>query len=152
IGVLSTNPALLPDVEERAHAGFFIASPSAQIHLAPRPRGTDVSRSIYDSSVSSTPGAEDRAVPTAELRSSRRDTYVNERDARMSFGFTSSFGAKRIRFGALAIVPMGGNDAANVTTHYDDEREGAFSNRLSFLRFGQGERVAALLFGAGVKI
>lgn len=152
IGVLQVNPALLVDVEERAHVGFFIARPRAQVRLMPKPRGTDVSRSIYDSSVSTTPGAEDRAIPTSELRAQRHDTVVSESDARMAFGFVAGFGLKRIKFGALAIVPFASGDAANVTTHYDDEREGAFTNRLSFLRFGQGDRVAAVNFGLGVRV
>ncbi|MGZ3422192.1 MAG: OmpP1/FadL family transporter [Polyangiales bacterium] len=152
IGVLQVNPALLVGVEERAHVGFFVAMPRAQVRLLPRPHGTDVSRSIYDSSVSTSPGAEDRAIPTSELRNPRTDTVVTSSDGRMAFGFVSSFGASRIRFGALAVVPFASGDAANVTTHYDDEHEGAFSNRLTFLRFGQSDRVAAVTLGAGVRI
>lgn len=152
IGAIFVNPALLPGVSERAHAGLLVGAPRVQVRLMARPRGVDVARSIYDSTVATAPGGEDRAQPTAELRTPRHDTAIAGSEMRAAVGFVSSFGLTHVRFGALILVPYGGSDAANIRTHYDDEREAAFSNRLWMLRFGEGERIAQAIAGVGGRV
>jgi long-chain fatty acid transport protein len=152
IGVLVTNPALLVDVDERVHVGLLHGTPRGSIRLFPRPRGVDVARSIYDSSIGTAPGGEDRALATGDLRSRRSDTTLTGSDTRLAVGLVSKLGIERLRVGILASVPMGSSDAANLSTHYEDEREGAFSNRLHFFRLGGGERIARVIASAGVRI
>lgn len=152
IGVVFANPALLPEVEPRVHVGFLAATPRLQARLLPKPPRSDVPRSVFDSTVATDPGAVDRPLPTAELAHARRDTVVRATDTRMVVGFATGFGLERFRFAALAAVPMGGNDAASIRTHYDDEREGHFSNRLWMTRFGEWDRVASVIAGAGYRI
>ncbi len=162
IGVLFANPALLPEVEPRVHVGFLAATPRVQVRLLPKPARSDVPRSIFDSTVATDPGAVDRPLPTAELPNGRRDTLVRATDTRAVVGFATGFGLERFRFAVLAAVPMGGiasgepragrADAASVRTHYDDEREGHFSNRLWMTRFGEWDRVASVIAGAGYRI
>jgi long-subunit fatty acid transport protein len=152
IGVLVTNPALLVNVDERVHLGLAHGTPRGSIRLLDKPRGTDVSRSIYDSTIGTAPGGEDRSLATADLRNSRRDTLLGNSDTRLVVGLVSKLGIERLRVAFVASVPMGNSDAANINTHYDDEREGAFSNQLHFLRFGEGPRIAKVTASAGFKI
>lgn len=152
IGVLATNPALLPGVDQQAYVGYTLIAPRLHARLASKPPGTDVPISIYDSDLGATPGVQDRALPTSELARRRGDTSVNGNSSRLGVGFVSGFGLEKFRFAALAIVPLNGGSAADITTHYDDEREAAFSNRIHMMRFGEWEPVISVTAGAGYAI
>jgi 7,8-didemethyl-8-hydroxy-5-deazariboflavin synthase CofG subunit len=147
VGVLQTNPALLTRVPEQVHLSLTLALPRAYIRPMPRPPGSDVPISIYGSDVGVTPGVEDRALPTVDLLNRRGDTLVSDVEPRVGLGVVSSFGLKRLRAALLVQVPVGG--AASIQTHYTDEREAAFSNRLHFARFFDQPRVAAFNLGLG---
>jgi len=149
--VIFANPALLADVDDEVRVGFLVATPRLQVRLMDKPPRADVSRSIFDSSIATDPGATDRPLPTIELANARRDTTVSTTDSRLTIGVANSFGLERFRFGVLLSVPAGGSDAANVRTHYDDEREGTFSNRLWFTRFGETNRIASVIAGGSVQ-
>ena len=153
LSALHTNPALLPRVEDQFHVSFLYLSPNEHIALMPKPPGTDVPISIYDSNLGVTPGVQNRALPTVALANPRGDTYVNGVQTQLGLGVASSFGLARLHFAALLHLPLSGQGgAADITTHYDDEREAPFSNRLFFLRFGQWESIVSLLVGAGYQI
>jgi hypothetical protein len=152
IGVVNQNPALLVDVPEELYAGLSFTAPALHIRGMAKPNGTDVPMSIYDSNLGSTPGLQDRALPTLELPVKRGDTSINSLESSLALGFASSFGVPKLRVAALAQLPFTGGDGSSATTHYDDEREANFSNRLSFTRFGQWDHVATAMVGAGYEL
>jgi len=152
IGVLATNPALLPSVEAQAYVGYMLIAPQMHVRLKPKPAGTDVPLSIYDSDLGATAGVQDRSLPTSELAVRRGDTTINALNSRLGVGFVSSFGVPKLKVGALVVIPLSSGSAADIATHYDDEREAAFSNRVRFMRFGEWEPVIAATAGAGYEI
>jgi long-chain fatty acid transport protein len=152
LGALHGNPALMTDVEDRVSFGYLVIAPRLQARLMPKPPASDVPRSVYGSTVATNPGLIDRPLPTAELPVSRGDTVVTSSANRVSVGFASGFGVDGFKVGAIVALPAGGDNAANIQTHYDDEREGAFSNRLFFTRFGQWNPITSLITGAGVRV
>ena len=152
IGVLQTNPALLSDVDPQAYVGFTLISPQLHARMKPKPSGTDVPVSIYDSDLGATAGVQDRALPTSELSQHRGDSRINEVGRRLGVGFASGFGIPKLRIGALFVVPLAGGSAADITTHYDDEREAAFSNRVHFMRFGEWQPVISATVGAAYQL
>src|SRR5207244_709674 len=82
----------------------------------------------------------------------RGNTKLNELNSRLGVGFVSSFGVPKLKVGALFVIPLAAGSAADIATHYDDEREAAFSNRVRFMRFGEWQPVIAATFGAGYEI
>ncbi|MFO0659890.1 MAG: hypothetical protein U0165_08680 [Polyangiaceae bacterium] len=141
--------SLLTEVPRHFSGGILATASDLQVKLMPKPRASNVPISIYDSDIGSIRGLNDRALPTVELAQQRRDTNVNGVRTWFSVGGSTEFALKGLRVGALVIAPLTGSDAANVLTHYDDEREAAFSNRVSLVRFGQWDRILAMIVGAG---
>ncbi len=148
LGVLQTNPALMTSVDQQAYVGFMLIAPQLHLRMKPKPSGTDVPVSIYDSDLGATAGVQDRALPTSELGQRRGDSTVNGVGKRLGVGFASSFGVPKLRVGALLVLPLQGGSAADIATHYDDEREAAFSNRVHFMRFGEWQPVISATVGA----
>lgn len=149
LGVMFTNPSLLTQVPRHFTAGLIVTASDLHVKLMPKPRASDVPISIYDSDIGAIRGLKDRALPTVELARKRHDTDVNGVRSWFSVGGSTEFALKGLRVGALVIAPLTGSDAANVQTHFDDEREAAFSNRVSLVRFGQWDRILAMIVGAG---
>lgn len=149
IGVVHTNPALLPEIDQQVYAGLTLTAPRLHTRLMDKPRGTDVPISIYDSDVGTTSSIRDRALPTIELSSRRRDLAVNGLNTQVGVGFVSGFGLDRFRLAVLAQAPLTGGGASSIQTHYDDEREAAFTNQVHFTRFGEWDRIFAFVAGAG---
>jgi hypothetical protein len=152
IGVLETNPALLLDVAPQAYIGVMLVAPRLHSRTMPKPAGTDVPLSIYDSNLGVTPGVTFRALPTAELAQRSGDAVANQNSTRMGLGFASSFGIPKFRLGAMIVVPLSGGTAADITTHYADEREAEFSNRVHFMRFGEWQPVISATVGAAYQV
>jgi long-subunit fatty acid transport protein len=152
LGVIHTNPALLPDVPSQVHLAFQFVAPRLHVDLMPKPPGTNVPMSIYDSSLGTMAGLQDRSLPTAELQNARRGTDLSGLETNLAFGFATSFGLKHLRAGAIVQMPLTGGADQSISTHYDDEREAAFSNKVSFARFGQWERIAGAAAGVGYEL
>jgi long-subunit fatty acid transport protein len=147
IGVLRSNPARLVAVPAGATLGLMAFAPHLHARVLPKPAGSDVPISIYDSTVGTGEGPQDRALPTRELPRRRGDTDLGTPRSYWTAGLVSHLGTKQFALGLLAQVPLGSSNAAAIATHYDDEREANFSNRLSFTRFGQWNRIASLVLG-----
>lgn len=152
LGVLHTNPALMPSVPDQVHLGFSFFSPQLHVGVMPKPRGTDVPISIYDSNLGAISGLQDRALPTVELPNRRASTDVTGFQTSLALGFASDFGIRGLKVGALIQMPLTGAGDSSASTHYDDEREATFSNRVSFARFGQWDHVAVAIVGAGYEL
>ena len=152
IGVLNSNPALLVDVDPQLTLGLLLLAPQLHVRLQPRPAGSDVPMSIYDSNLGTTQGLDERSLPSVELASRRSDTHATSPETRLGVGFATDFGIDRLRVGVLAQLPITGGHAASIQTHYEDEREANFSNRLHFTRLGEWERIATVLLGGGFRV
>jgi hypothetical protein len=153
LGVLHTNPALLPAVPNQVQVGLSFISPHLYAHLLPKPSSTDVPISIYDSNLGTVAGLQDRALPTVELPNKRGDTNVSGFSTDLAFGLATDLGVKRLRLAGLIQLPLtGGQSDSSVSTHYDDEREAGFSNRVTFTRFGQWDRIVAAVAGVGYDV
>ncbi len=152
LGSLYTNPALLPDREPLFQFGVLGIEPDLHVHLMPKPPGSDVPLSIYASNIGNIAGVQNRSLPTVELQNARGDTNINGLQAWVGTGASTSLSIEGLRVGVYAALPATGGQAASVTSHYDDEREAAFSDRVSLLRFGQWQEIASVLAGAGYRI
>jgi hypothetical protein len=152
LGVLHTNPALLPSIDAQGAVTLLVVAPSLHVNLMKKPRSTDVPISIYDSTIGTTPGIQDRALPTIELPSARSDNAVDEPSVALGSGLATDLGLPGFRLGVMAILPLSGRGAAHITTHYDDEREAAFSNQVHLTRFGEWDDILEVIAGAGYAV
>jgi long-chain fatty acid transport protein len=152
LGVMPLNPALLPMVENEVYFGTMLISPQLHIELMPKPSSTNVPISIYSSNLGITPGLQNRSQPTVELQNPRSNTDITAVQSLVGIGFAYDFGIKRLKFGAFAVLPTSGGGAANIETHYDDEREAEFSDQVHFLRFGEWDQVLDVTAGAGYEL
>lgn len=147
-GALYTNPALLADLPVQLSGGALATGSSLHVRLPKKPNGSQVPISIYDSNIGIIDGLQDRALPSVELPNRRGDTNVSGVRSWLTVGGSSWFVSERLRVGATVAAPMSSDDAASVAVRYNDEREGSFSNRIGLTRFGQWDRILAMLIGA----
>ncbi|MBI5524878.1 MAG: hypothetical protein HY897_00940 [Deltaproteobacteria bacterium] len=148
LGVLYTNPALLADVGNQAGIAVTFNLPRLDVKLQAKPQSSRIPTSIYDSSIGNMPGLQDRALPAAELLNPASDNEVRDVNAYLGVGMAYNFGVRRFQLGVLAQLPISSWNSAEVATHFNDEREANFSNKIYLMRFGQWERIAAVLAGA----
>lgn len=145
-GVTYTNPALLSGAGAQVSGGLMVFRPmvsAARVGGAP----SGVPLSVYDSTLGLDQRVQTRPLPTAELPQRRGDNVVKDVEFRLGLGATAQLWEGRLSLGAVVGLPALGGDRANVATHYADEREAAFSNRVWPLRLGGWQRVADAVFG-----
>jgi long-subunit fatty acid transport protein len=147
LGVLYTNPALLTDVKNTVGVNFIFNMPMMSVKLRNTPPGSTVPISIYDSTAGVLKKSDDIALPTVELLHQRSNTNTDNFDPWATIGVAYNFGVKRLQIAILASLPIS-QYAAQLTTHYNDEREANFTNKLSFTRFGQWDKVGGVMVGA----
>lgn len=114
------NIGALSESDVGATAGGFATYNGAQILLMDRPEGYDI------------PVLEVANAPTATgaERTARSDTDGLEPLYALTFGGVTSLGIERLRLGFVAFVPT--KELLTLQTHYNDERERIFTNRLHF--------------------
>ncbi|MFA6032499.1 MAG: hypothetical protein WC889_06340 [Myxococcota bacterium] len=147
IGVLYTNPALLTGVKNQIGINFIFNIPILSVKLKSTPPGSSVPISLYDSTAGIVKKSDDIALPTEELMNPRGNTNVNALDPYATIGVAYNFGVKRLQVAVLAELPISLNSAV-ISTHYNDEREANFSNRIYLTRFGQWDKIAGVMVGA----
>lgn len=147
LGVLYTNPALLPRFGEQASIGITFWKPNFHIDLAPKPVGSDVPLSLYASRMGSDESLENLALPTIELLNPRSDTRVQDPYAYVGFGTAMSLDIKGFRFASLMLIPIDSLNIASTRMYYPTELEQYFSNQVHFTRFGEWDKVMDGLFG-----
>lgn len=150
-GSLYTNPALIGGLKNHLAINLSLNIPSLKIRLMEKPAHSDVPISIYDSDVGNFKN-NFKTLPTVELLNRRSDTVVDDSVAFVGIGLTYNFNIPRFQLAGIIQLPLSFPEAAVLSTHYNDEREAIFSNRLYFTRFGQWEKVAAGLAGASYDI
>ncbi len=124
------NPASLAFGRPSFGFGVHGTFDRTSILLAPRPTGYDP------------PGYETRP-------NERQDTLEGGGSASVLLGASFSPWPERLAFGLVALVPMDG--MANIATHYSDETEQHFSNRLHFTRFGHAMQREAIGFAVAYR-
>lgn len=150
-GVLYTNPALIGGLDNSISIGYSLTLPNLKIELMEKPISSNVPISIYDSNVGNTKNNY-KTLPTVELKNKRQDTVVNESTSFISLGLAYNFKIPRFQLAGIIELPLSFPEAAVLSTHYNDEREAIFSNKLYFSRFGQWEKIAAGLLGASYDV
>ena len=160
MGTILSNPALLVDVHGGVWAGLSLTGDKLQIRLKDRPGASyDVDSSIYDSSVASMSTEEgplDRPLATEDLINPRSDSGNVPNLYLFHLLACSSLGLRNFKLGVGIVTPV--HPLQSLSTHYADEREQFFSNRLHFERFGEfagtqmilltmAQRVSILSFG-----
>ncbi len=150
-GSLYTNPALIGGLKNHLAINFNLNIPSLKIKLMEKPVHSDVPISIYDSNVSNNKN-NFKTLPTVELINGRGDTIVDDSVAFVGIGLAYNFNIPEFQLAGIIQLPVSFPEAAVLSTHYNDEREAIFSNKLYFTRFGQWEKVAAGLAGASYDI
>lgn len=151
VGALYSNPALLSGLKNYVSVNFNLNLPNMKIELMKKSPHSDVPISIYDSNVGNSKN-NFKALPTVELMNNRGDTIVDEATAFIGIGLAYNFNIPKFQLAGLIQLPVSFPEAAVLSTHYNDEREAIFSNRLYFTRFGQWEKIAAGLAGASYDI
>lgn len=151
VGVLYTNPALISRLKNHLSVNFNLNIPNMKIKLMDKPVHSDVPISIYDSNVGNSKN-NFKTLPTVELMNRRGNTVVDESIAFIGIGLAYNFNIPKFQLAGIIQLPISFPEAAVLSTHYNDEREAIFSNRLYFTRFGQWEKVAAGLAGASYDI
>lgn len=114
------NVGAMSEADVGVTVGGFATHNGAQILLMERPDGYDI------------PALEVANAPEAtgtELRD-RTDTDGLEPLYALTFGGVTSLGSERLRLGFIAFVPT--RELLGLQTHYNDERERLFSNKLHF--------------------
>lgn len=117
---LSYNPGMLTLSAPGFSIGAFATFNNAQILLKDRPAGYDVPDL----------GPNSPALAEDQIRRQRRDTESIEPMYALSLGGVTSLGVENFRAGATVLLPT--NDLFRMQTHFVDERERYFSNRLHF--------------------
>ncbi|MCX7958537.1 MAG: hypothetical protein N3B13_05760 [Deltaproteobacteria bacterium] len=151
VGVLYTNPALIGSLKNHLSVNFNLNIPNMKIELMDKPVHSDVPISIYDSNVGNSKN-NFKTLPTVELMNKRGNTVVDEATAFIGIGLAYNFNIPKFQMAGIIQLPVSFPEAAVLSTHYNDEREAIFSNRLYFTRFGQWEKIAAGLAGASYEI
>ena len=147
-GVLYTNPALMSRFPDSAFIGVSYWKPDMTISLMPKPAGTDIPLTIYNSKMGTLGAEKDLAQPTKFLRNQRGNTHSNDNYAYVTFGTTMSMGIKGFRFGNLMSIPIDSMHIANLHTYHSTEYEQYFSNRVHFTNFGEWNKMIDGLMGA----
>ena len=151
VGSLYSNPALLGTLKNQLGVNFSLNIPSMQIKLMDKPSQSNVPISIYDSNVGNSKNNY-KTLPTVELMNGRGDTIVDDAVAFVGIGLAYNFNIPKLQLAGIIQLPVSFPEAAVLSTHYNDEREAIFSNRLYFTRFGQWEKVAAGLLGVSYDV
>jgi len=151
VGSLYGNPALLTGLKNQLSVNLILNIPSLKIKLMNKPSQSNVPISIYDSNVGNTKNNY-KTLPTVELMNKRGDTTVDEPVSFIGIGIAYNFNIPRLQLAGIIQLPISFPEAAVLATHYNDEREAIFSNRLYFTRFGQWEKVAAGLLGVSYDV
>ncbi len=151
VGALYSNPALIGGLKNYISVNFNLNIPSLKINLMDKPVHSDVPISIYDSNVGNLKN-NFKTLPTVELMNNRVDTIVNNSTAFIGIGLAYDFDIPRFQLAGIIQLPVSFPEAAVISTHYNDEREAIFSNKLYFTRFGQWEKIAAGIAGVSYDI
>ncbi|MGC9042986.1 MAG: OmpP1/FadL family transporter [Myxococcota bacterium] len=151
VGSLYSNPALLSGLKNHISVNFNLNVPDMKIELMKKPTHSDVPISIYDSNVGNSKN-NFKTLPTVELMNRRSDTIVDDSTAFIGIGLAYNFNIPKFQLAGIIQLPVSFPEAAVLSTHYNDEREAIFSNRLYFTRFGQWEKIAAGLAGVSYDI
>ncbi len=146
IGSLYSNPALIGNLKNQLSVNFNLNIPSLKIKLMDKPAHSDVPISIYDSNVGNSKN-NFKTLPTVELMNRRSDMMVDDSTAFIGIGLAYNFNIPKFQLAGIIQLPVSFPEAAVLSTHYNDEREAIFSNKLYFTRFGQWEKIAAGLAG-----
>ena len=124
-GALFYNPATLPDVPPQLTVGTLVGVNQSEILLHPRPGGYQVPDLGNDSP----------AVPTSKEPHSRRDTTSVPGFNGFSVSGITSLGVEGLRAGFYMSMPYSG--FMDLQTHFADERERIYSNRLHYEFLGR---------------
>ncbi|MCX7945084.1 MAG: outer membrane protein transport protein [Deltaproteobacteria bacterium] len=151
VGVLYTNPALIGSIKNQLSVNLNLNFPNMKIRLMDKPYHSDVPISIYDSNVGNFKN-NFKTLPTVELINRRSDTIVDDSTTFIGIGLAYNFNIPKFQLAGIIQLPISFPEAAVLSTHYNDEREAIFSNRLYFTRFGQWEKIAAGIAGASYEI
>jgi long-subunit fatty acid transport protein len=149
LGVLYSNPALLVDLSEQFGFGLMLVQPFLKTNLMERPQNADVPLTVYDSDVGIEGTNLDRPLPTIELPNRRADTNRDGLFGYMGFGLAHSLGIENFKLGLTVLAPHDG--LATLNSHYPDERDQYFKNKVHFQRFGEWSRVLSVLFGVAYR-
>ncbi len=151
VGTLYSNPALVRNLKNHLSINLNLSIPDMQIKLMDKPIHSDVPISIYDSNVGNSKN-NFKTLPTVELMNKRGNTTIDESIAFVGIGLAYNFNIPKFQLAGIIQLPVSFPEAAVLSTHYNDEREAIFSNKLYFTRFGQWEKIAAGIAGASYDI
>lgn len=98
--------------------GAFATSNQAQILVKERPEGYDIPDL----------GGETPTLPSNQTLNPRSDTEEIDPVYALTFGGVTSLGIEDLRLGILGFLPT--SELVSLQTHYNDERERLFSNKL----------------------
>lgn len=132
-GVLYSNPALMSRFEPKLGAEFYLIKPNLNVDLMSRPDNADIPMILYG--MENADGFKNKPLATSTLRNKRSDSRVEDVQTYVGVGVTHSFGIKGFRVGGIMVVPM--FDMVTIQSHFSDEREQYFSNKLHYTRFGE---------------
>ena len=139
------NLAAMTETDATVGFGLMGAWDRVRIRLKERPSGYDLPSPPDGTALSSAP-----RIPTSFRLRDRENTE----DVLDSYGFLvgaiGSFGIDRLRIGVLAYLPL--NRIGLQQTHYADEREQYFSNRLHFELLGTTTQGQTIIVGSAWRL
>lgn len=112
------NVGALAHTEPGVTIGAFATANQAQILLKDRPAGYDIPDF----------GGETPTLPSNQTLNARGDTEEIDALYAITFGGVTSLGIENLRLGILGFLPT--SELVALQTHYNDERERLFSNKL----------------------
>ncbi len=123
-----------------ASVGFMMGVDDAQIRLKARPDGYDLPNL----------GRNSAAIPSDFRLRTRSDTEGLLDTYGVYMGGVASLGFENLRIGALIFLPV--NRIGLQQTHFPDEREQYFSNKLHFELLGERLQRQIIMVGAAYKV
>jgi hypothetical protein len=134
------NVGALSDVRPKVMVSTVVTTNQSEILLHPRPDGYDIPDL----------GGDSPAVSTGRTLHSRRDTTNVPGYQGLVISGVTSLGLEGFRMGAFLSVPFTG--FLDLGTHFVDERERLYSNRLHYELTGRSTRRMDAGFGAAYRV
>ncbi len=129
------NVAGLARAQPSMGAGLLLAYDDVHVHLKSRPAGYDLPDL----------GASGPVVGSQHRLAARTDTTDIPNTYGLHFGIVGSLGFTRLRLGLVAFLPI--DHIGSQDSHFPDEREQYFSNRLQFELIGQRSQHQVIMAG-----
>jgi len=134
------NPAALTRARSGVMLGMMVAFDQAQILMKDRPEGYDIPDI----------GTSNPTIPSSQTIEARTDVETIGTLYTITIGGVSSLGTQKFRVAALGTFPLGSAGASS--THFSDERERLFSNRLHHTLVGDRVRRFTLDMGLAYQL